>query len=101
MTTTCPRARVVLEARRLHQAAVTADLDGVGAGLPCPTVDDGVDHGGACSYGSLGFTPFVPCEKLRKYPVGACKVSAMSFAGIILILEWCRCLSCSGSVPPF
>ena len=49
MTAMCPRARVVLEARQLHQDAGAANLDGVGASLPWPTVDDGVSHGGACS----------------------------------------------------
>ena len=29
-------------------AAAVADLDGVGAGLPWPTVDDGVDRIGSC-----------------------------------------------------
>ena len=26
-----------------------ADMDGIGTGLPWPTVDDGVSHGGTCS----------------------------------------------------
>lgn len=46
---TCPRAHVVPGARQPRQAIAVADLDGVGAGLPWPTIGDGVGHGGACS----------------------------------------------------
>ena len=40
-----PRALAALEAGPQRPAAAVTDLDGVGAGLPWPTVDDGVGHG--------------------------------------------------------
>ena len=91
----------MLGVRRLHQDASATDLDGVGVGLPWPIVDDGVSHGGACSYGSLGFASFVPYEESRKHPVGACKGSVMYFVDIILIMKWCKCTRYSGLAPPF
>ena len=47
MTTTSPRARVALGVGQLHRATDAADLDGVGAGVGQPTVDDGVPCGDA------------------------------------------------------
>ena len=44
MIAMCPRALAALGAG-LWRLAVATDLDGVGAGLPWPTVDDGVRHG--------------------------------------------------------
>ena len=82
----------MLEARQPPQAAGVTDLDGVGAGSSWPTIDDGVGRGGTCSQGSLGFASFVSCEEPRKYPVGACKASVVSFVDIILIVKWCKML---------
>ena len=96
-----PRARAVPGAELLHQAVEAADLDGVGTGHSWPTVDDGVGRGGTCSQGSLGFASFVSCEESRKYPVGACKVSVVSFVDIILIMKWCKMLVLSRLGSPF
>ena len=101
MTAMSPRARAVLGARQLHQATGAADLDGVGAGTWWPTIDDGVDHGGTCSQGSMKFASFVSCEESRKYPVGACKVSVASFDDIILIMKRCEMLVLSRFGSPF
>ena len=78
-----------------------ADLDEVGAGAWWLTVDDGASHGGTCSQGSLGFASFVSCEESRKYPVGACKASVVSFVDIILIMKWCEMLVLSWLTSPF
>ena len=34
-------------------------------------------------------------------PVGACKGSVMSFVDVILIMKFCKGMSCFGSVSPF
>ena len=47
-TATTPRALAVPGARPQRLAAAVADLDGVGAGLRWPTVDDGIVRAGAC-----------------------------------------------------
>ena len=44
-TATCPRALAGLGTGLRRPASAAADLDEVGAGLPWPTVDDGVRHG--------------------------------------------------------
>ena len=43
-TATCPRALAALGAVPPRLAAAAAHLDGVGADLPWPTVDDGIYH---------------------------------------------------------
>ena len=43
-TATCPRALAGPGARSPHPAVAIADLDGVGAGLPWPTFDDGEER---------------------------------------------------------
>ena len=47
MTATSRRARIALGAGRARQVADATDLDGVGAGVGQPTVDDGVPCGRA------------------------------------------------------
>ena len=59
---TCPRALAALGAEPRRPAVAAADLDGVGAGLPWPTVDDGVRHG-RMWIGSRLASAFVSCEE--------------------------------------